>query len=158
MKLLNHKWIRILLLFLLTVVGLALGYMRWTYVILWDHGFMLAKRYTVANIHAYPSSWDSMMFSLQHDPRWLSLIIYSLAPIVLSLTAVYLTFLKKSYIINTLVVYGFLWTLIILLSVVSLVIPSYAVGIGLAQNIKNLAQMPFITLLLLAGFKVSQNK
>ena len=31
-----------------------------------------------------------------------------------------------------------------------------SIGIGLAQNVKNLVQMPFVTLLLLAGFKVSE--
>ena len=151
-------WIRLCLLFILTIIGLALGYIRWTYVILWDHGFYLAKRYSVAHLHKYPASLNGLITSLQQDPRWLSLIVYSIAPIMLSVAAVYLTFLKKSYIINTLVVYAFLWSIIILLSTLSLVIPSYAVGIGLAQNIKNLVQMPFITLLLLAGFKVSEKQ
>lgn len=154
--LLKHSWIRLFLLLILAGAGLTIGYVRWTYVILWDHGFTLINRDYILAAFAYPTDWQSLLTSLQKDPRWLSLIIYSLVPILISVSAVYLTFLRRIYVINTLVVYGFLWSIVIFLSILSLLFQSYSIGIGLAQNIKNLVQMPFVTLLLLAGFKVSE--
>lgn len=96
------------------------------------------------------------MTSLSQDPRWLSLFFYSISPFLLSIGVIYLTFLKSEYVKKTVVIYILAWSLVLFLSILSLIFPTYAGGIGLAQNIKNLIQMPFLTLLLIAGFKVSE--
>jgi hypothetical protein len=152
----KYKWIRFLLLLILGLLGLALGYLRWTYTIYWANGFKIIERYKISNFYKYPSDFSSLLLSIKQDPRWLSFIIYSISPLFISIFVIYLSFLKKEYVYKTIVVYLSLWSLVIFISALSLFFPSYEIGIGLAQNIKNLVQMPFTTLLILAGFKVNE--
>jgi hypothetical protein len=139
---LNKKWIRYTCLFSLLLFGVALGYMRWTYVIIWDQGPKFIIRHTLYAKHQYPNNWSTLLQSFAHDPRWMSLLFYSITSFLLSLSSIYVYYLRKDFTKDTAIVYGLAWTLVIVLSLNSLIFPSYAVGLGLAQNLKNLLQTP----------------
>lgn len=144
-----------ILLLLTTITGIFLGYLRWTYLIAWEQGFKLIPRSRYNKI-PYPTDWHTLHTSIISDPRWLSMILYSVLPFLLSLVVIHLLFYKKEYIRHTIIIYAVAWSMFILFSLLSMILPLHEATIDVAQNIKHLLQTPFFILLLVSGFKLNE--
>ncbi len=156
MKLNTLRWICLAILAVLTFL---LGLIRYQYVInLINPSLPLLLPRDFAENSAYPFSIHEIWTSFKTDPRWLSSVIYFSYPAIATVSAAFLLFNKKSYLLITLFFYGIGLISLIMMVCGSMLIKEYPIGYGLAQHVKKIFQEPYISLLLLSGFYWNEEK
>ncbi len=146
------NWKKILLICLL-VFNILNGFLRYHYIInFYDFNDLIIRRNQL--LFTYPNSFSGLITSIIHDPRWFSNIYFMAVAILSTLLSVYLIFGKKMARI-ALICYLSLVVICLLLVGLTLVTGNYKVGFGIAQEIKNMAQSPLISFLILSLFYFS---
>lgn len=142
-----------LLLACLLVFNILNGFLRYHYIInFYDFNDLIARRSQLQ--FTYPHSFSELISSIIYDPRWFSNIYFMAIAILSTLLSVYLIFGKKMARI-AFFCYLSLVIICLLLVLLTLVTGNYKVGFGLAQELKNMAQSPLISFLILSLFYFS---
>lgn len=102
---------------------------------------------TLPNLDSYPLEFSSLFTQLLMDPRWLTTLLLNGAMMLLSALIVWQWFGKKVYFWLLIGAYLSLSLLCGVLVGVSLILHNYQLGYGIAQQLKNLLQLPFLLIL-----------
>lgn len=147
-----NNWKKILLTFLL-VFNILNGFLRYHYIInFYDFNDFIARRNRL--LFAYPHSFSELISSILRDPRWFSNIYFMAIAILSTILSVYLIFGRKMANIALLCYLSLVFICLVLVCL-TLVTGNYNVGFGIAQEIKNMAQSPLISFLILSLFYFS---
>lgn len=138
---------------IILIFNILNGFLRYHYIVnFYDLNDFITQR---KKLHfLYPNSFGDLLSSLLQDPRWLSNIYFMAVAIVSTVLTVFLVFGKKmAYIAFW--CYVLLLGLCLLFVMVSLVTGNYKIGFGIAQEIKNLAQSPIVSFIIIGLFYFS---
>ena len=146
----SHKkgltaWLAILLCAMGIVV---IGWLRERYILnffISESSFLIPR--SNPSLESYPLGFNSFFQQLFLDPRWLTTILLNGLMMICSAIIVWKWFGNKSYFWLVIFAYFFLSLLCGVLVGVSLVLKDYELGYGIAQQIKNLLQLPFLLIL-----------
>ena len=146
----NSKWYKAAITGLLFLLLFFLGSLQDRYVInLYDESkSLLISRHSKIP-YSYPLDSEGLLESFLMDPRWISFMLYTAGFFLLTLGIIHFLFKEKSHIKYVMIVFGFLISLSLMLTILSFTTGSYEVGYQLAQNIKGIYQSPLITFILI---------
>lgn len=125
-----------------------IGWLRERYILnfsLSEAPFLIDR--SAPNLQSYPTSIEGLLQQLIHDPRWLTTLLLNGAMMLFSGLIVGLWFGKKTYFWLVIGAYAFLSLICGGLVGVSLLLKNYELGYGIAQQLKNLLQLPFLLIL-----------
>lgn len=135
------------LLIIIFVFNIINGFFRYFYIInFYNLSTFVQKRNTIKI--EYPSGFNDLLISISTDPRWLSNLYYfSVAATSTYLTSRILFGKNKAKI--ALQCYAILVGISLLLVLTTLITGNYSIGIGIAQELKNMSQSPIISFVIL---------
>lgn len=148
-------WLRYTLSVILMAIGVALGFLRMSYIInlnVADLPLLILRRHYRHQV-IYTTQSNQILDAIQHDPRWLSSFIYSVSPMIIALLVVWLIFKDPKKLRITFWTYLGANGVLLFFLLISFLTHNYTLGYGMAQNFKALVQSSFLTLLLIATFK-----
>lgn len=138
---------------IILVFNILNGFLRYQYIVnFYDFNDFITHRTKVKFL--YPGSFGDLLSSLWQDPRWFSNIYFMAVAIGSTVLTVYLIFGKKMAYI-AFICYALLLALCLLFVSLSLVTGNYKIGFGVAQEIKNLAQSPIVSFIIIGLFYFS---
>lgn len=127
---------------------ILIGWFREGYILnffLSDLPFLIER--SGPNLQSYPMNMEGLIQQFIRDPRWLTTVLLNGAMMLFSALIVGVWFGKKAYFWLVIFAYAFLSILCGLLVGVSILMQNYELGYGIAQEIKNLLQLPFLLIL-----------
>jgi hypothetical protein len=142
------QWLSWSVILLCSVLIVLTGWFRERYILnffLADMPLLIHR--SAPNLQSYPLGIGGLWQQLFRDPRWLTTILLNGAMMLSSALIVGLWFREKVYFWLVIGAYVLLIGLCGLLVGVSLFMQSYEAGYSIAQQLKNLLQMPFLLIL-----------
>lgn len=124
------------------------GWLRERYILnffLTEAPFLIDR--SAPNLQSYPMSIAGLLQQLGSDPRWLTTLLLNGSMMLFSALIVGLWFGKKAYFWLVIAAYVFLSLICGGLVGISLLLKDYELGYGVAQQLKNLLQLPFLLIL-----------
>lgn len=125
-----------------------IGWLRERYILnffLSEVPFLIDR--STPNLQSYPMNMEGLLQQLVRDPRWLTTLLLNGAMMLFSALIVGLWFGEKLYFWLVMGAYGFLSLICGGLVGVSLLQENYELGYGIAQQLKDLLQLPFLLIL-----------
>lgn len=142
-----------IVLVIILVFNVLNGFLRYHYIVnFYNFDDFITHRTKIK--FSYPASFGDFLSSLWQDPRWFSNIYFMAVAVGSTVLTVYIIFGKKMANI-AFICYTLLLALCLLFVLVSLVTGNYKIGFGIAQEIKNLAQSPIISFIIIGLFYFS---
>lgn len=125
-----------------------IGWLRERYILnffLSEAPFLIDR--SAPNLQSYPMNMEGLLQQIVRDPRWVTTLLLNSSMMLFSALIVGLWFGKKAYFWLVIAAYAFLSMLCGGLVGLSLLLKSYELGYGVAQQLKNLLQLPFLLIL-----------
>ncbi|HTF82241.1 MAG TPA: hypothetical protein VL947_10960 [Cytophagales bacterium] len=139
-----------ILLSLILVINILNGFLRYHYIVnFYNFHDFIARRNKIK--YAYPNSFAAFLSSIVEDPRWLSNVYFMLIAVASTVATVYLLFGRKKALV-AFSCYMALFLLCLAFILVTLVTGNYKIGLGIAQEIKNMAQSPIVSFIIIGLF------
>lgn len=110
------------------------------------------------NLQSYPMNMEGLLQQFVRDPRWVTTLLLNSSMMLFSALIVGLWFGKKAYFWLVIAAYAFLSILCGGLVGVSLLLNDYELGYGVAQQLKNLLQLPFLLILFIPILKLYEKE
>ncbi|BDD10050.1 hypothetical protein FUAX_24820 [Fulvitalea axinellae] len=152
----KRKLIRYLLVVCAALLLLLVGYFRERYIFNFINpnikGFLLPR--LRPDYESYPMTLATMSQAFLRDPRWLSTLFQFISIPLATATLIYGIFGQGRYFGFTLGIYVAVVLLCVSAVAFSMLTGQYAYGYSLAQQLKNLAQLPFVAIFLIPAFRL----
>lgn len=149
-------WFMIILAAVLIVL---IGWFRERYILnffLSDAPFLIFRE--EPNLQTYPLEIGSFVQQFLRDPRWFTTILLNGGMMFCSALIVWTWFGKKAYFWLVIGAYVFLSALCGFLVGLSLLLHDYSVGYGIAQELKDLLQLPFLLILFIPVLRLYEKQ
>ncbi|WP_017729784.1 hypothetical protein [Nafulsella turpanensis] len=134
-----------------------IGWFRERYILnffLSEAPFLIGR--SAPNLQSYPMNMEGLLQQFVRDPRWFTTLLLNSSMMLFSALIVGLWFGKKAYFWLVIAAYAFLSMLCGGLVGLSLLLKSYELGYGVAQQLKNLLQLPFLLILFIPILTLSE--
>ncbi|MCG8476246.1 MAG: hypothetical protein MI784_12335 [Cytophagales bacterium] len=144
---------RLLLFFLSIVCLLAVGYYRERFIFNFLGGDFLISR-GMPNYASYPMNLEGILKGFSEDPRWLSTVSQLIVLPLGAMGLVYSFFGRKDFVRFTMWLYVGIVVFCSFFVLLSIGLGQYTYGYSLAQQVKDLVQLPFVPVFLLPAFRL----